>query len=381
MGCACLFTIGAIGQKLGCDTLEDPESSEIYVAIEEALNEEIHEALNSTEFNNTVWSLPEILDLCENDTSIYYAFKLDTVYADDLDEIRRWRINFNIPSAINDLNNEVYASLDATVEDLTLNTTEEQVMYEAADNLGIIQGIVNSIIIDKEAVFDSQNYASFLEEYNAMISDGTLSLTQSDKDTVNGQIADVNTAQGEFDTAASEAETSVTTLQGSLLYGNNDLASEIAATPNKTHEAADYLDEGGEGRDRIIEILDESIDGIVNATDGYVNYALDVVEDEMGRCRPAWEMYEGVINMLCYKTLDPYNWTWAGMGLLLLLFVPVQAIAMWMANTLKHYPEGVHPQDIGKKDGECYLINRSASVRREDVEQESNTLLERLYFD
>ncbi len=53
--CVIFFFMGSVGQKLGCYTLEAPEDSELYEALEDAINEEIKEELNDTRFDDTTW--------------------------------------------------------------------------------------------------------------------------------------------------------------------------------------------------------------------------------------------------------------------------------------------------------------------------------------
>ncbi len=71
MGCALLFTVGSLGQKLGCQTLEDPEGSELYGPLEDAINDEIQQELNSTDWENVTYSLTVILDQCQENLGIF----------------------------------------------------------------------------------------------------------------------------------------------------------------------------------------------------------------------------------------------------------------------------------------------------------------------
>ena len=49
--CSILFLSGAVIKKLGCDTLEDPEASEVYEMIEDDLNRLIHDTLDNPAFD------------------------------------------------------------------------------------------------------------------------------------------------------------------------------------------------------------------------------------------------------------------------------------------------------------------------------------------
>ena len=59
--CSILFFSGATVQKVGCETLEEPESAQLGQAFSQEIDETIHENLNDSKFDNVSWSIPEIL--------------------------------------------------------------------------------------------------------------------------------------------------------------------------------------------------------------------------------------------------------------------------------------------------------------------------------
>ena len=150
------------------------------------------------------------------------------------------------------------------------------------------------------------------------------------------QIEAVDTAEEDFDASADAAGNSVDALATSLVYEGAPLSEAVSDADEDIVNATEYLSETGEGRETILLILNGAIDQMVGLTDGYVEFALYEVEQDIGRCLPIYKVYMGVLNMLCYELLDPFNWAWAGMGLLLLLSVPIQALAMWMVSVLQH---------------------------------------------
>ena len=78
---------------------------------------------------------------------------------------------------------------------------------------------------------------------------------------------------------------------------------------------------------------------LISLGDGYVEWALYLVEDDLGRCRPVYDIYFGVVNMLCYRLLDPFNWLWAGMGLVLLIMLPMAWIGICLAAMYRRLPK------------------------------------------
>ena len=84
-----LFASGATIQKLYCETLEEPEDSELYRFFEEDLNQVLGQALNNTGFQDTEWIVSDMIDNCEDGKSLYQILHLEQAF--DVDLIRTWR--------------------------------------------------------------------------------------------------------------------------------------------------------------------------------------------------------------------------------------------------------------------------------------------------
>ncbi len=232
--------------------------------------------------------------------------------------------------------------------------------------------------VDPTAVFDGDNYDAFKAEFQQMVDAvGTLDVGLIQQ--VENEEAAVDQAESVFDQSASDAQGSLQALSQALevelcrlcecirgiatffppQVDGGSLSDAITTVPQDVSDAQDYLDGDsdcsaplascGQGRSDILGILNSVSSEMIALGDDYVDYALALVYDDLGRCRPVYNVYWGAVNMLCYKVLDPFNWTWAGMGLLLLLLLPMQAVAMWMADTLSHHPEGGYVEPKKKK--------------------------------
>ncbi len=170
LGCAVLFTAGSWAQKLGCETLEDPESSELYEPLEAALNDEIQQELDSPEWENVVFSVPVMLEQCENDTGVWQVLQLYQVYGDDLDQVRDWKTTYDVAGTIEQINEDVEQLLDDIVDDYLVLDAEEQVAIDASYVLlQAAESAVDVIVVDPALVFDSNNYEDFKEEYYQMV--------------------------------------------------------------------------------------------------------------------------------------------------------------------------------------------------------------------
>ena len=107
-----LFVSGGMLQELGCQTLEDPEESDLYVMFEEDINEALRRALNNSKFDNITWNLPQLLYECEDGKGLYELLHLDEVYKMDL--LKEWRDHVDTSL----LSESVQAAFNETILDV-----------------------------------------------------------------------------------------------------------------------------------------------------------------------------------------------------------------------------------------------------------------------
>ena len=75
-----LFLIGGISDKLVCQMLEDPKSSELYNATSDAFDSLFHDILGIDNIENETFIYDEIINSCKNDSSIYTVFHLEYLW-------------------------------------------------------------------------------------------------------------------------------------------------------------------------------------------------------------------------------------------------------------------------------------------------------------
>ncbi len=213
---------------------------------------------------------------------------MEVVYGEDLDEIRTWQETYNIDDTINGITSDVESLLDEVVaEYLQLEAVETAALGAASALLSSLEVSVDAIVVDPSLVFDDANYEAFKAEFESMVADYSL-----DSVSVDPLIVAVDDAEDDFDASAASASQSVTALESALYLDDSSLSDALDEAENGINSATDYLDVGGDGRDAILGILDDTIQEMVTEANGYINFALYEVENDIGRCLPLYNVYQ-----------------------------------------------------------------------------------------
>ena len=335
----CLFVCGGSVQKLGCDMLIEPETSDLYLMFERDINEQLYKALNTTEFANVTWNLPEMLYQCQDDQSLYQILKLDQVY--DLEQLRAWVNVTGADLLLGQLSSEVNSAADDILARLTL-FEDDYSQYEGATNLTAVKWAemweFMRQIKDQPNDYDyiPGDILEFVESSLNDLYDKAYGT--ADEALVTGIIDQYHVFTTAFDTfieedisdytdKAADYKDSMLLDDGSrkLMY---DMLISFYQAPDEDDpsivETVKYLSE--EGLDVIKEELPSDYTDVMDIIDGFVQHTIDYMGTELGRCEPAYNIYESMINYGCYEIVDPVNSIWSGLGAVLLMFVPLLLI-------------------------------------------------------
>lgn len=76
------------------------------------------------------------------------------------------------------------------------------------------------------------------------------------------------------------------------------------------------------------------MDHILNYIKQYTDRTLDLVYNDLAKCRPLWNLYESLTTTLCRYIVDALNGFWFGIGWCLLFFIPAIVCALKLS---RHY--------------------------------------------
>ena len=83
---------------------------------------------------------------------------------------------------------------------------------------------------------------------------------------------------------------------------------------------------------QVTSATDALLASLVSSLDNYVLFVSWYLSSALGRCAPLADVYTTVVVTLCQETVDPYNWAWAALGLMLLAAVPMVGSAMALSS-------------------------------------------------
>ena len=110
-------------------------------------------------------------------------------------------------------------------------------------------------------------------------------------------------------------------------------------------EAITSLEVNGQVRNEIDRAIDTSINSLINTVQGFIDYVLDYVETDFASCGPLMKVYDLVENTLCDRILSPFNGIWTGIGLYLILFIPIVILSCMLEPLFRRYKKAAYKKE------------------------------------
>jgi hypothetical protein len=316
------FLAGALSDHLVCTTLKDPANAELGFWIDNFINDTVNAAINTTitdggdeDHQQANITFQGILDRCSDDQSLYEVFSLDIIY--NITVLDNWQEDYNIDTAIA----EIKAQVTKAIEDVI-------------DNAGIPQGAIDKVN-DMAVIFDSLLTNVLTEvsglDVSTIIDEGSITDIQT-------QLANINNTEtlqdeltailGEFNDFKIEIENAQTyfeTYETELHYGTPPMSigETLTFAINKSLAAVVSLQDGGENRLLVDTEIDNTIDILLGTIDDFIGYVIEYVTTDFAKCGPIMGVYDLTTNIACDQLLAPFNGLWSGLGLYLILMIPV----------------------------------------------------------
>ena len=362
-----LFITGASVQKLGCDTLEEPSSSDIYEMFESDINDILHDTFNNSAFDDVFWNISESLDQCLDGQSLYTILQLDEIY--DVDDLEDWTVYVNTSAPLEGLR---LALIDAVAD-----VSEDLKVFEGADEVEEpMKAIDDKFKPLKASVLNYFNDKTFTEVYVDPMNAIFAALIS-----VSNQFED-QAIQNAVSALLSKAEVFNETLNNFNLesWGPTQeytLAYEEEITYNVTTQPIydrlsdvfnQYIPESPGYVANYYNLtwneLSSDYDDSLELFNWFARYSIDYMKKEVGYCRPFYEhVYQATINYSCYKIVDPLNSVWSGIGLILVCSVPFLFCAGKVESIYRRY----------KTEGFSRMVSMTEPVR-EAMEEETGSL-------
>ena len=294
--CMALFVIGAFTQKLLCDTLNEPESSEMIPLLDLFLNDAFNDAVSLTDAFNL--SIPVIISGIHQGLPVYPLLQLENIY--DIDELTNWKVDFEIDSII-----------DSTME--SIDTV-----------IGGVMDMENDIVVQEGTI---TTLANALDNQLNPILDLLL-----DTDQINQPILDSKSQLDEFINALPDQpdqpdfSSFVESLKGLSLeigyfVGNittvqedfNDIL-DVFGNGNKDLNLTGFVEETFKIVEHAFDIfpnmvetfVDETIVELLEAIDEEIPNIIDSV-NTVGGTLPLSNIYNATYTHVCLEMVSPLN--------------------------------------------------------------------------
>ena len=266
------FTVGAFSERFVCQTLDDPEDSDIIRLIDVAFTDVLNDIFSGIDPNSPVQidlTLTDLILGIQAGAAIYPLLQLNQIL-DVNDLASNWMTEYGI----DEIKADAVTGIDSAIHDLLqFQTTfgqEKQAILDAgkaADDL--LTPLISKIAdIDIDEAFQTQLQelidlqtkviATFSDYYNEETEDYTFTLEQDFTETI-GFLDD------KFDYFASE------------------------------------------GKERIVNFFNENIDTLLDIMDRYLWYAVGRLQCNIGATVPLANIYRSTDDLICDQVIDPFN--------------------------------------------------------------------------
>ena len=209
-------------------------------------------------------------------------FKLDNTIGLDLDSLADWQTTFELQAIIDQLDALVASIIADVATEATVTDAQLAALGIAATVLDDLQASAASVAIyDLASSFDPDAYDAYKAAYEAI--KPTLN-SAFNPATIEGLIAGADAAQTAAETAADADRRAFAFLDAELQGQDGVYAGEaLGNAVSGVGDLPDYI--RGDGGDAVAATVDGLVEGLTGVIDGYVDYSIKFVTDELGACR------------------------------------------------------------------------------------------------
>ncbi|XP_068742899.1 prominin-1-A-like isoform X2 [Montipora capricornis] len=237
-----------------------------------------------------------------------------------------------------------------TFEDLKVNLSDVNVISNETKN---------SLIDLSNSGVDDIDFDAFLNETNKGITAVNLTEIADDVDqlakefqnfannTNNASIKakayelgnkSLDTAQGlrDLDTNVVQVMAKQSNDLGQNVQGLRSIGSNLKIVANDTLKEAEKAEEflHTNSSKNINDIVTKFIDRVLGWGFQFTDHIQDLLNDDLGKCKPVAKIHDAVITFVCKKSLFPFNGFWFSIGFCLFFFIPAIIFSVKLA---KHY--------------------------------------------
>ncbi|XP_065919097.1 prominin-1-A-like [Dysidea avara] len=274
-------------------------------------------------------TVTDMLNGCRANQAVYEVARL------------RLRRGLNLDGVIN-ITNQI-PNLDGLFDDLRgqINFDLDQILTPEARN---------SITSFTNAGLQAIDYATYITQITSQISTLTVDSTISTLVTVRnglviaGQTALADDTQDIIDEIIRINQTTITEinnctqlLEQQIIMLNetavelSERVQEILVNANATVAELN----GPNGTQLVLNRTEIVLNRVITFATDFANWAIDNLENEIGRCQPLYAAYSNLYYEACKDAVDGINAFWLAIGWCVLFFIPSLVFSVWLSHYLR----------------------------------------------
>ena len=294
--CMTLLVVGAFTQKLLCDTLNEPESSEMIPLLDTFLNDAFNDAVSLNDVFNL--SIPVIISGIHQGLPVYPLLQLENIY--DIDELTNWKEDFGIDSIIE----STMESIDTVISGVT--DLENDIFSQEGDITNLAKALDNELNPILDLLLDTDQINQPILTSKSQL-DGFIDNLPPDQDQPDFS-SFVESLRG-LSSEIGYLEGNITTVQEDFndildIFGNGtrdlDLTSFVEETFSIVENAFDLFP------NEVSTFVDETIDDLLGAVDEEIPNIIDSV-NTVGGTLPLSNIYNATYTHVCLEMVSPLN--------------------------------------------------------------------------
>ena len=266
------FVLGSVGTYT-CWTLDG--ETNIVDTLNKLINEEIHNA-------NVTINTTDILENCRMDNAgLYEALNLSAAFDPYLDDLSNWQDTYDITEKLELIRKEVNQTLEDVKAQFVINGTQKSTALNIASQIDVNTEKVLTLL-------DSLNLTSIVDGFSDTLSSIEILVESFPKALEDFQ--NLNSSLINLVSKTDILHQLVTQALVDVKYKNQTTTDTVNEIFDLAQNASDYIN--GNGSTMVIDVTNETLNSFTDLGDQFVNFALTLVRNDFGKCKPLADIYD-----------------------------------------------------------------------------------------
>ena len=300
--CAALLLVGGISEKAICNSLRQPEESQVIQLADKALQQNVFNDLFNGTFN---LSISDVIHGIHNNTPLYPLLHLDVIF--DIEDLENWKEDFNIDDSVNEVKTAINTIIDDIVRQQA-NIPATDISNAAAEIDNSLNPVIKDIIQSSVSTVIEDIIIQIEEDIIPEVGDPGL------KDSLQKLISELTNLKNK---TISVQESFQDILENPGIAENLNLTLETFA-----NETFILVDEAFmKIPENVSQFVDTTVEILLNTIDNQIPVIVTSIEQDVGKTEILSNIYNATYTLTCLDIIAPVNSVWSGLGLTLVMML------------------------------------------------------------